>query len=226
MKIKNKFEVPKDVARARAVQFELKNRVSLRNRFADVSEIKTVAGCDVSYSRDEKKITAAIVVLNLGTLAVIETVRIRYAGRFLFPYVPGYLSFREGPVLLEAFGELKAVPDAVMFDGQGIAHPRGIGIASHMGVILDLPSVGCAKSLLYGECDEPPPGLKGAYTFIKDPSFTVIGISMRSKKYTNPIFVSQGHMMGLGMCVDLVFRCLSKYRIPEPLRLAHIEANE
>jgi len=225
MKIKTKFEIPKTVQEARVIQLNLKSRVSIRNNFSDIFEIRTVAGCDVSYSTDEKNIFAAIVVLDINTLKILETVKIKFRRKFLFPYISGYLSFREGPVLVEAFKKLNIKPDVVLFDGQGIAHPRGIGIASHMGVILDRPSIGCAKSLLYGSYDEPPPGLKGAYTFLKDQYFTIIGIAMRSKKYTKPIYISQGHKMGLGMCADVVFKCLTKYRIPEPLRLAHIEAN-
>jgi len=235
MNIKNEFKIPKNVSEARTMQLNLKNRVSLKNKFGDISEIRTVAGCDVSYlperhsragSIDEKNIYAAIVVLDINTLKTLETVKIKHRRSFLFPYIPGYLSFREGPVLIEAFKKLDIEPDLVIFDGQGIAHPRGIGIASHMGVILDKPAIGCAKSLLYGSYDEPPPGLKGAYTFLKDPSCTIIGIVMRSKKNTNPIFISQGNKIGLDMCADVVFNCLTKYRVPEPLRLAHIGAND
>ena len=224
MKIKNKFIIPENVPQARAIQFSLRNMLSMKNDFSCPSEIRTVAGCDVSFKKDEKNIFAAIVVFDIESMKVIETVKIKYKGKFPFPYVPGYLSFREGPVLIEAFKKLRADPDVLMFDGQGIAHPRGIGIASHMGVILDKPSIGCAKSILYGSCGEPPPGLKGAYTFIKDDSFTVIGMAMRSKIYKNPIYISQGNRIGLEMCADVVFRCLTKYRIPEPVRLAHNEA--
>ena len=124
--------------------------------------------------------------------------------------------------MLEAIKKLKTEPDLFLFDGQGIAHPRGIGIASHLGVILDKPSIGCAKSHLYGNYEEPPPALKGAYTFLKDNAGTLMGIVMRSKKYTKPIFISQGHRIGLTTAADIIFKCLTKYRIPEPLRLAHI----
>jgi len=222
MIIKNKFEMPNDVRGAKIIQQNLSTKIILKNDFEDISQIKTVAGCDVSYSKDEKKIYGAVVVLDFATLKILETVKIKYGGKFAFPYIPGYLSFREGPVLLEAIKKLKTEPDLFLFDGQGIAHPRGIGIASHLGVILDKPSIGCAKSHLYGNYEEPPPALKGAYTFLKDNAGTLMGIVMRSKKYTKPIFISQGHRIGLTTAADIIFKCLTKYRIPEPLRLAHI----
>lgn len=224
MTIKNKFEMPDDVRQAKIIQQHLSEKIILKNDFEDILQIKTVAGCDVSYSKNEKKIFAAVVVLDIKTLKISEIVKIKYRKKFAFPYIPGYLSFREGPVLLEAIKKLKTEPDLFLFDGQGIAHPRGIGIASHLGVILDKPSIGCAKSHLWGNYEEPPPGLKGAYTFLKDDAGTLMGLVMRSKKFTKPIFISQGHKIGLNTAADIVFNCLTKYRIPEPLRLAHIEA--
>ncbi|OGS43861.1 MAG: hypothetical protein A2539_06325 [Elusimicrobia bacterium RIFOXYD2_FULL_34_15] len=234
MKIKNKFEIPMDVREAKIIQQNLSKKMIPRSDFEDVLQIKTIAGCDISYSKNESycesggksEIYAAIVVLDFNTLKVLEKVKIKYKGEFTFPYIPGYLSFREGPPLLEAIKRLKIEPDVFVFDGQGIAHPRGFGIASHLGVILDKPSIGCAKSLLYGEYEEPPPGLKGAYTFLKDEAGTLIGTCMRSRVYTKPIFISQGHRMGLRISSDIIFKCLTKYRIPEPTRLAHNEANK
>ncbi|MDO8734168.1 MAG: deoxyribonuclease V [Elusimicrobiota bacterium] len=226
MIIKNKFEMPTDVRQAKIIQQNLSAKIILKNDFEDILQIKTIAGCDVSYSKDEENIFAAIVVLDFASLEIVEKIKIRYRKKFAFPYIPGYLSFREGPVLLEAIKKLKTKPNVFLFDGQGIAHPRGIGIASHLGVILDKPSIGCAKSHLYGNYEEPPPALKGAYTFLKDAAGTLIGLIMRSKKFTKPIFISQGHRIGLTTAADIVFKCLTKYRIPEPLRLAHIEANK
>ena len=226
MIIKNKFEMPDDVRQAKIIQQNMSAKIILKNDFEDISQIKTVAGCDVSYSKDEKKIYAAVVVLDFDNLKILEKIKIKYRKKFAFSYIPGYLSFREGPVLLEAIKKLKTEPDVFLFDGQGIAHPRGIGIATHLGVILDKPSIGCAKSHLYGNYEEPPPALKGAYTFLKDNAGTLIGIVMRSKKFTKSIFISQGHRIGLTTAADIVFKCLTKYRIPEPLRLAHFEANK
>ena len=235
MIIKNKFEIPDDVHQAKIIQQNLSSKIILKSDFEDAFQIKTIAGCDVSYSKDEKKIYpntngqsigagvyAAVVVLDFATLKIKEFVKIRYRGKSIFPYIPGYLSFREGPVLIEVIKKLKTEPDVFIFDGQGIAHPRGIGIASHLGIVLDKPSIGCAKSLLYGNYEEPPPGVKGAYTFLKDDAETLMGICMRSKKYTKPIFVSQGHRIGINISADIIFKCLTKYRIPEPTRLAHI----
>lgn len=229
MLIKNKFEIPGNAGQAKIIQQNLISKLVLRSDFEDTSSIKTVAGCDVSYSPwDDGKsgIYAAVVVLDFVTLKILETVKIKYGGKLMFPYIPGYLSFREGPALLEAIKKLKTEPDIFIFDGQGIAHPRGIGIASHIGIIIDKPSIGCAKSLLYGNYEEPPPGLKGAYTFLKDDAGTLIGICMRSKKFTKPIFISQGHRIGITVSSEIIFRCLTKYRIPEPLRLAHTEAKK
>jgi|SRR3989339_761262 len=226
MKIKNKFEIPIDIKEAKIIQQDISKRIILKSDFEDISQIKTVAGCDISYRKDESEIYVTIVVLNLDNLKILEKVKIEYKGKFFFPYIPGYLSFREGPPLLDAIRKMKIEPDVFIFDGQGIAHPRGVGIASHLGVIIDKPSIGCAKSLLYGEYEEPPPGLKGAYTFLKDEVGTLIGTCMRSKKYTKPIFISQGHRIGLKISSDIIFKCLTKYRIPEPTRLAHIEANK
>ena len=134
MKIKNKFALPDDVRQAKIIQQNLSANIKLSNIYEDIKQINTIAGCDVSYSNNEKDISAAIVVLDFETLEVLEKVKIRYQKKFAFPYIPGYLSFREGPVLIEAIKKLKTIPDVFLFDGQGIAHPRGIGIAAHMAL--------------------------------------------------------------------------------------------
>ncbi|MFH1541299.1 MAG: endonuclease V [Elusimicrobiota bacterium] len=255
--MKNKFETPNNigqailsnlVGRAKIIQRNLSAKVILKNDFKDISDIKTIAGCYVSYlpnfcvqergsknnmqkrnSKNENNFfaaTAAVVVLDIETLRIVEKIKIKYRKKIAFPYIPDYLSFREGPALIEVIKKLQNKPDVFLFDGQGIAHPRWIGIASHLGVLLDKPSIGCAKSCLYGDYEEPPPALKGAHTFLKDDAGNLIGIVMRSKKYTKPIFISQGHKIDLVTASDIVFKCLAKYRIPEPLRLAHIEANK
>jgi deoxyribonuclease V len=146
----------------------------------------------------------------------------------LFPYIPGYLSFREAPVVIEAIRKLKTKPDAFIFDGQGIAHPRRMGLAAHIGLFLDKLSVGCAKTLLYGVHEEPPPGVSGAYTFLKTPENEprgfggdIIGIVLRTRKYVKPVFVSIGHKVDLELAGDIVMSCCSKYRLPEPIRAAH-----
>ena len=144
-------------------------------------------------------------------------------GQTQFPYVPGLLSFREAPAVLEAWALLKANPDAVMFDGQGIAHPRRFGIASHMGLWLEKPTLGCAKSVLVGQYEEPAPE-RGARTPLVDKG-EMIGAALRTKDRTQPIFVSAGHRMDLETAVKLALRCNGGYRQPEPTRRAHLLVN-
>ena len=209
MKIKNVFEMPREIGRAKIIQQNLSGRVIFRDDPGGIARLKTVAGCDVSYSKNEKDMFSAVVVLDLASLKPLEKIRIRYKNKSTFPYVPGYLSFREGPALLEAIRKLRTEPDVFIFDGQGIAHPRGIGIAAHLGVTLDKPSIGCAKSLLYGNCDEPPPAMKGAYTFLKDDAGTLIGLTMRSRQFTKPIF-----MPFISLITDLCPSGSPKYSTP------------
>jgi deoxyribonuclease V len=137
-----------------------------------------------------------------------------------FPYVPGLLSFREGPAVVEAFRRLGTRPDAVIFDGQGFAHPRRIGLASHMGLWLGLPTVGCAKSRLVGEHDEPGRE-KGERVPLHDEG-EQIGVVLRSRTDVRPVFVSPGHLADLDTSTDLVLRCCLRYRLPEPTRRAHL----
>jgi deoxyribonuclease V len=141
-----------------------------------------------------------------------------------FPYVPGLLSFREAPPLLEAFAKLQTQPDAVMIDGQGIAHPRRMGIASHLGLCLDVPTIGCAKSLLIGTFKEPGKR-RGAMSRLMDKG-DVIGRVVRTRQDVKPLFVSVGHMIDLASAVRLVLKCGRGYRIPEPTRQAHLYVNE
>jgi deoxyribonuclease V len=141
-----------------------------------------------------------------------------------FPYVPGLLSFREAPALLEAFAKIESDPDVVLFDGQGLAHPRRFGIASHLGLWLDRPTIGCGKTRLIGKFREP--GVKaGAVARLTDNGDT-IGMVVRTKHKTKPIFVSVGHRADLGTAVRLVLSCCRGYRIPEPTRQAHLHVNE
>jgi deoxyribonuclease V len=158
-----------------------------------------------------------VVVLDYATLAVVE--RRSVVSSTDFPYIPGLLSFREAPALLQAFAQLETTPDVLVFDGQGIAHPRGLGIASHMGLLLDTPSIGCAKSRLTGRYQEPPPE-QGAHTPLYGPRDTPLGAVLRTKAYTRPVFVSVGHQIALAQALDILLHCCCGYRIPEPTRLA------
>lgn len=179
--------------------------------------IKTIAGADISFNKFSKTVYAGLVVLALPTLEVIEEVCV--VSETAFPYVPGLLSFREAPSVLEAWAKLKTEPDAVMFDGHGIAHPRRVGVASHVGLIIERPSLGCAKSVLVGKYEEPEKE-RGAWTKMSDKG-EVIGAALRTKTNVQPIFVSVGHLIDLASAIALTLQCDGGYRQPEPTRRAH-----
>lgn len=186
-----------------------------------VSKIETIAGADISFNKFSETVYAGIVVLRLPSLEVVEEAGVVSEARF--PYVPGLLSFREAPSVLEAWAKLKTEPDAVMFDGQGFAHPRRIGIASHMGLILNRPTFGCAKSVLVGRYEEPM-SERGNAAPLVDKGETV-GVVLRTKNKTQPIVVSPGHMIDLAGAVELTLACDGGYRQPEPTRRAHLLVN-
>ena len=177
-----------------------------------------VAGADAAYEGD--RVWAAAVLMRLPELEVVEEAVACQPVRF--PYVPGLLSFREGPALLAALQSLSQRPQAVLFDGQGIAHPRGLGIAAHLGLWLDLPSAGCAKSRLWGHYREPPPEV-GSWTPLRHGG-RVVGAVLRTRPGVKPVFVSPGHRMDLMEALRLVQRCCRGYRLPEPVRRAHLLA--
>ncbi|MBL8799250.1 MAG: deoxyribonuclease V [Planctomycetia bacterium] len=181
-----------------------------------------VAGADVSYNRFSNTIYAAVVVIKVADGSIVET-----AGAIhetTFPYIPGFLSFREAPALLLAFGKLQTTPNAVMFDGQGIAHPRRLGIASHMGLWLQVPCIGCAKSLLTGKFQEPNKAA-GSTSPLLDKQ-AVIGQVVRTKTAVQPVYVSAGHLIDLPSAVRVVLETCRGYRLPEPTRQAHLHINE
>lgn len=200
-------------AEAIALQKRLAPQVIRRD---DFQKIRIVAGVDLSLD-DEKGIGYAGVVL-FEFPSLVEVGRVQAAAPLTFPYVPGLLSFREGPVLLKAFQKMKVKPDLILFDGQGTAHPRRFGIASHLGLILDLPSIGCAKSLLCGTHEEP--GLKrGSWSPILEKGET-IGAVVRTRDGVKPVFVSIGHRVGLKTAIEIVLKCHDGVRIPKPTRVA------
>ncbi|HJQ34935.1 MAG TPA: deoxyribonuclease V [Pyrinomonadaceae bacterium] len=184
-------------------------------------KVETVAGADISFNKFDPTIYAAVVVLRLPKLEVVEEVGI--VSETKFPYVPGLLSFRESPSVLEAWARLKTEPDAVMFDGQGLAHPRRVGIACHVGLIINRPTFGCAKSVLVGKYEEPGEE-KGSWTPLVDKGETV-GAAVRTKTRVQPIYVSPGHLIDLDGAIDLTLRCDGGYRQPEPTRRAHLLVN-
>jgi deoxyribonuclease V len=179
--------------------------------------VETIAGTDISFNKFSTTMYAGIVVLLLPSLEVVEEVGVVSETRF--PYVPGLLSFRETPSVLEAWAKLKTEPDAVMFDGQGLAHPRRVGIACHVGLMIERPTLGCAKSVLVGKYEEPPKE-RGSWSPLVDKGETV-GAALRTKDRVQPIFVSPGHLIDLKDAINLTLSCDGGYRQPEPTRLAH-----
>lgn len=177
--------------------------------------IRLVAGVDVSVRNEVSR--AAVVVLRYPELDVIETVRA--VRPTVFPYIPGLLSFREGEVILDALRQLRASPDVMIFDGNGTIHPRGIGIASHIGLFLETPTVGCAKSLLVGRHGELPL-VKGSWVPLRFRQ-QVIGVVLRTRDGVKPVYVSVGHRATLDDARALVLACATRYRLPEPTRHAH-----
>jgi len=205
-----------------------KEAIALQNRLRDrvrlqplERPIRAVAGADISFNRFSDRIFAGIVVLGLPGLEIIESSGMRSRARF--PYIPGLLSFRELPALLEAWEKLETRPDALILDGQGLAHPRRFGIACHAGLWLGIPTVGCAKSILVGKHDELGQEA-GSRTPLIDKDER-IGVALRTKKKVAPVFVSPGHLIDMNGAVDLVLRCLTRYRLPETTRQAHLMVN-
>jgi len=180
--------------------------------------VRLIAGADMAFSPDGNRCLAGVVVYDLTIQQVIEE---QLAWRKVrFPYVPGLLSFREAPAVLAAIRKLKTEPDVFMFDAHGLAHPRRLGLAAHVGLLLDRPAIGCAKSLLCGKYQEPPatPG-KFAPLIHED---ELVGAILRTRKGVKPVYVSVGHRVSLQDAVDVVLASVTRYRIPEPTRQAHI----
>lgn len=184
-------------------------------------QIRYVGGADVSFDRGSNVVHAAVVVLRFRDLSLVER-----KGRMEvvdFPYVPGLLAFREGPPVIHAWEELEHQPDAVLFDAHGFAHPRRFGLACHLGVIFDVPSVGCAKSVLVGSYDEP--GLKAREFSALVDKGEEVGVALRTRNGVSPVFVTVGHKVDLPSAVELTLKCVKGYRVPEPTRQAHLAVN-
>jgi deoxyribonuclease V len=203
---------------ARALQERLRRRVVAADR---LGEVRSVAGVDISYDRSSPVLYAAVVVVDVRTAEPIEVAGVRAQARF--PYVPGYLSFRELPAAIEAFEKLARRPDLVICDGHGRAHPRRFGLASHLGVWLDLPSIGCAKSVLIGRYREPG-ARRGCHTRLRADGET-IGEAVRTRDGVKPVFVSVGHRVSLETARRWVLDLARGTRLPETTRAAHREVN-
>jgi deoxyribonuclease V len=186
------------------------------------TEVKLVAGADISFERFSDTVYAGFVVIDITNFNIVAQASVRTVAQF--PYIPGLLSFREAPPLLAAWQQLDLMPDVVMFDGQGIAHPRRLGIAAHMGLIIDCPTIGCAKTLLLGNY-ETPALAAGSYANLMDGD-EQIGVVLRTKRKVKPIFISIGHRIDLASAIYIAMRVVKGYRIPEPTRQAHILVNQ
>jgi deoxyribonuclease V len=195
------------------LQYELRARVEVQDR---LGALRYVAGADLAFDPATNVAFAGVVVYRFPALEEVER---RMARRkLLFPYIPGLLSFRESPVLLAAFERLQIEPDVILIDGHGIAHPRRFGIACHLGLLLDKPTIGCAKSLLVGEATEPA-WKAGSMSALVDRGETV-GVVLRTRDKVRPIYVTPGHRVSLESAVRIVTRCLDGFRIPKPTREA------
>jgi deoxyribonuclease V len=203
---------------------ELQKRLRSQVRLAPLrKKIETIAGADISFNKFDTAVYAGVVVLRLLTLEVVEESGV--VSETKFPYVPGLLSFRETPSVLEAWAKLKTEPDALMLDGQGYAHPRRFGIACHVGLLINRPTLGCAKSVLVGRYEEPGEE-RGSRSPLVDPKTgETLGAALRTKTRVQPIYVSAGHLIDLEGAVELTMACDGGYRQPEPTRRAHLLVN-
>lgn len=201
---------------ASRLQRRLRARLSLR---PPRRPPRRVAGADVGYDAERDRMIAAIVVLRAPQMRVEEVATA--VGRPRFPYVPGFLSFREAPVVLRAARRLARLPDLLMCDGQGLAHPRRFGLACHLGLLLEVPSIGVAKSLLVGTHREPA-ARRGSRAALRHAG-QVVGVALRTRDGVRPVYVSAGHRCTLAWAVRQVLACGRGYRLPEPVRLAHQE---
>src|SRR5512143_2633755 len=210
-----RMELPEALGRdeAEALQAELAGRVVVEDRFG---QIATVAGVDVAYAREGGRATAAVAVLRADDLGVVETATLDVAVGF--PYLPGLLSFRELPGICALLQQLTRVPDLLICDGQGIAHPRRFGLACHLGVMFDVPAIGCAKTPLVGAVRDPGPA-RGDSAALVDRGET-LGCALRTRGGVRPVYVSPGHRISVASACEWVLRLAPRFRLPEPLRLA------
>jgi deoxyribonuclease V len=199
---------------AKAIQLRLREKVIIKPL---KKRIRTIAGLDVAFEKGMQCCYAAAVVFSFPDLERLEELYV--VEKMTFPYVPGFLTFREGPAIVKALSRLIIQPDLLMFDGQGIAHPKRFGIASHMGVLYGIPTIGCAKSRLCGIYN-PPERRKGSDSYLLSKDSEKLGVVLRTRDDVRPLFVSPGHLIDIQGTRDIVLACAVKYRLPEPTRIA------
>lgn len=206
-------------AEAVAIQNELRQQIRLKPL---ENPIKLIAGADISFNKYSETVYAGIVVMQFPSMQVVETVSVVDETRF--PYVPGLLAFREVPALAKCWEKLAHKPNLLVLDGHGISHPRRMGIATHFGVLMQTPTMGCAKSLLTGKYEEPP-NEPGAATDLIHKGEVVAKV-LRTKRNVKPVFISPGHLVTQNECMHIILQCVKGYRLPEPTRKAHLFVNE
>jgi deoxyribonuclease V len=214
MNISQDYAWPLTVEEALVIQEKLRDQVITSDQLQE--SIQYVAGVDMGFAANGTISRAAVAVLSFPDLQLIET---SLAHRpTTFPYVPGFLSFREIPAVLDALEKIKTIPDIILCDGQGIAHPRRLGIASHLGLLIDMPTIGVAKSLLVGKHEELPESKGSTQPLIYKGE--TVGAVLRSRTGVKPLYISSGHRISLPTAIDYVLRCTTKYRLPETTRIA------
>ena len=202
------------ISQARVIQKTLSRKIIIEPLGKSVH---TILGIDTAFDNTNNMCFTAAVLLSFPTLKKLEEKYV--ADKIVFPYIPGFLTFREGPSILKVLGLIKRKPDLLMFDGQGIAHPVKMGIAAHIGVLFNIPSIGCAKSRLFGTYSEV--GKKrGDFSYLKDNIGKTIGVVLRTKDNTRPLFVSPGHLLDVKTSMEIILTSTAGYRLPEPTRLA------
>lgn len=206
---------------AMEIQERLRKQIILENA-PEAESINKIGAADVSYDKKTNLVYATVMIFSFPDLRMLEEKDAIQPATF--PYIPGLLVFREGPALIEAFQKIDTKPDVIMFDGQGIAHPRGIGIATHMGILLDKPSIGCAKTVLVGDYAEPEETAGSQSPLTKEGA--ELGVALRTKNHVEPVFVSIGHKIDLKTAIKIALECTRGYRLPEPIRQAHIMSNK
>ena len=219
MKIRRLHSFDVNYQEALVIQESLRERLILHDD--GHLPLQSIAGADISYAKNSDLFFAAVVLYSYPEMQIIEET---YATqKVTFPYIPGLLTFREGPALLEAFAKLRRTPDLAIFDGQGIAHPRGIGLASHLGLFLNIPTIGCAKTRLVGSYCAV--GEKAGSHVPLTLGSRIIGYAVRTRDKIKPLFISPGHGLSLQKAVEVILSCCRGYRLPEPVRNAHLAVN-